>query len=61
MRQQTLLFISMIISALALLYLLSANLFRGTFIMQDWFVVTVDLAVKVFIDAYVFFKQKKSR
>ena len=58
MKDKSLLFLSMIISAMTLLYLLLANLFRGTFIMSDWFVVTIDLVAKVIIDAIIFFKKK---
>ena len=51
MNRRLLQFFSLIISALALLYLLFANLIRGTFITSDWTVVSVDLGVKVVIEA----------
>ena len=51
MNRKLLQFFSLVISALALLYLLFANLIRGTFIASDWAVVSVDLGVKVVIEA----------
>ena len=51
MNRRLLQFFSLIISALALLYLLFANLVRGTFMASDWMVVSVDLGVKVIIEA----------
>lgn len=41
------------LSALVLLYLLFVNVWRGTFIINDWFVVIVDLFVKVIVELYV--------
>ena len=42
--------VSLIISSLALLYLLFINLYRHTFIISDWVVVAFDLFVKVIIE-----------
>ena len=57
MKRGTLLRISLIISALTLLYLLFANLYRGTFIKSDWIVVGVDLSAKVIIESVILIKK----
>jgi len=57
MNKRPLLFFSLLISVLALLYLLAANLFRGTFIVSDWLIVAFDLLVKVIIELIVLFKK----
>ncbi len=48
--KKTLQAISLIISSLVLLYLLFINLYRGSFIISDWVVVTVDLLAKTVIE-----------
>ena len=58
MRKNALQFISLVISSIALLYLLLANLFRGTFIINDWFVVMVDLIAKVIIELIILLKKR---
>ncbi len=50
MREKVLKAVSLIISALALLYLLFVNLYRQAFIASDWAVVGFDLFVKVIIE-----------
>lgn len=42
--------VSLIISSLALLYLLFINVYRDTFALHDWTVVTIDLLVKAVIE-----------
>ena len=42
--------LSLIISSLALLYLLFVNVYENTFSAMDWIVVTVDLLVKTIIE-----------
>jgi len=51
MNDKVLLSISLILSALTLLFLLTINLYRETFIMLDWLVVAIDLTVKTGIEA----------
>ena len=58
MRHTTLQFISLVISSIALLYLLLANIFRQEFIVNDWFVVVIDLAAKTIIEAYILYDQR---
>ncbi|MBU0628380.1 MAG: hypothetical protein KKC75_04265 [Nanoarchaeota archaeon] len=48
--KKALLSISLIISSIVLLYLLFINIYRDTFILTDWVVVTVDLSAKTIID-----------
>ena len=55
MNKEILLFISLIISGLTLLYLLAVNIFRDTFILTDWIIVSFDLLVKTIIEIYVLF------
>jgi len=50
MRRKTLQALSLIISSLALLYLLFVNVYENTFSAMDWIVVTVDLLVKTIIE-----------
>lgn len=57
MRKRYLLFFSLVISALVLLYLLAVNIFRDTFIMSDWLIVVFDLLVKAAIELIVLFKK----
>lgn len=57
MNRRLLQFFSLVISALALLYLLFANLIRGTFVAGDLLVVSVDLGVKVVIEAVIVFNK----
>lgn len=52
-------FISLVISSMALLYLLFINVFRESFIFTDWFVVFVDLSAKVIIEFYILFKKRE--
>jgi hypothetical protein len=49
-RKKTLQAVSLIISSLALLYLLFINVYRDTFVLHDWTVVTIDVFVKVIIE-----------
>ena len=58
MRKRMLLGISLIITALTLLYLLFVNLYRDTFIANDWIVVAVDLSAKVIIESVILLKEK---
>ena len=61
-RKKALLFISLLVSGLTLLYLLAVNLFRNTFIYTDWIIITFDLVVKIIIESYILFaKQKKGK
>ena len=57
MRKKTLLGLSLIITALTLLYLLFANLFRNTFVISDWVVVSVDLSAKVIIESIILMRK----
>ncbi len=50
MRKKILQAVSLLISSLALLYLLFINVYRHTFIISDWIVVAFDLFVKVIIE-----------
>ena len=50
MRKRSLQAVSLIISALALLYLLFINVYKDTFVLHDWSVVAVDLSVKTIIE-----------
>ncbi len=59
MNKKILLFISLIISSLTLLYLLAANIFRDIFILTDWIIVSFNLSVKTIIEIYVLFKKKE--
>ena len=54
-KEKPLLFLSLIISSLAILYLLFINLYRGSFILSDWVVVTIDLLAKIIIELYLMF------
>tara|TARA_Y100000310_G_scaffold341239_1_gene439759 strand:+ start:5 stop:178 length:174 start_codon:yes stop_codon:yes gene_type:complete len=55
MKNGKLLGLSLIISSLALLYLLFANTYRGSFILSDWIVVAVDLSATIVIDLVVLY------
>jgi hypothetical protein len=57
MKPKSLLGLSMIISALALLYLLFANIYRVTFVFSDWLVVAIDILAKVIIELIILFKK----
>lgn len=59
MNKKTLQFISLVIGSLTLLYLLFANVFRGTFIAGDWVVVAVGLSAKIIIESIILFKKSK--
>jgi len=50
--------LSLIITALTLLYLLFANLFRGSFIISDWIVVAVDLSAKIIIESIILVQKR---
>lgn len=50
MRKKRMQAVSLIISSLALFYLLFINVYRHTFVISDWAVVAFDLAVKVIIE-----------
>lgn len=49
---------SLIISAIAMLYLLYVNEHRGSFIHSDWIVVIVDLSAKSIIELVMMFSKK---
>lgn len=55
MKNKILQFISLIISSLALLYLLFVNVYRNSFIFSDWVVVSVDLFAKLIIELIMMF------
>ena len=44
------------LSALLLLYLLFADIYQGTFMVRDWFVVIIDLSVKIVVDIILLVK-----
>lgn len=48
--------VSLLVSTLALLYLLFTNVYFNTFVFRDWVVVFADLSVKTFIE-YVLLKR----
>lgn len=56
MRDKSLVFLSLAISSLALLYLVFANVLRNTFIISDWIVVSVDLFIKIIIELILIVK-----
>ena len=58
MNKKTLLFISLLLSSLTLLYLLAASIFRDTFILTDWVIIAFDLMVKTIIEWYILFKKR---
>jgi len=58
MRKNTLIFLSLVISSITILYLLIAGIFRNSFISSDWFVVAIDLLAKVIIEIYVLYGGK---
>lgn len=53
MRKKSLQFASLSLSSLVLLYLLFVSVWRGNFIVSDWIVVMIDLAVKIIVEWYV--------
>ena len=55
MKNKLLQFISVIISSLALLYLLFINIYRSSFVISDWIVVSVDLFAKVIIELIILY------
>lgn len=57
MKKKRLLGLSLIISALTLIYLLFVNLFRGTFIIHDWIIVSVELSAKVVIESIILLRK----
>ncbi len=59
MNERTLLFLSLALSSVALLYLLIANLVRGSFMLTDWVIVSMDLAIKVMIELYILIRKSK--
>lgn len=59
MRKEYLQLLSLIISSLAILYLLFINILRNTFIISDWIVVIIDLAVKLIIEIYIIIIERK--
>lgn len=58
MRTRILQAVSLIISSLALLYLLFVNIYRHAFIISDWIVVAFDLFVKVVIEIALLTKRE---
>lgn len=59
MRKKVLLFMSLVISSITLLYLLIATIFRESFIYSDWVVVAVDLLAKTIIEIYILFGKNR--
>jgi uncharacterized membrane protein len=57
MKKNILLRVSLIISALTLLYLLFVNLYRDAFVTSDWVVVGVDLSAKIIIESIILIKK----
>ena len=55
MKKKILLFLSLVISSITVLYLLFVSLFRSSFILNDWIVVAVDLFAKIIIEIYVLY------
>jgi magnesium-transporting ATPase (P-type) len=58
MKNKSLQFLSLVISALVLLYLLFVNIKRGAFVFNDWVVVTIDLLAKMVIDIILFLREE---
>lgn len=58
MRAKILQAVSLMISSLALLYLLFINIYRQTFIISDWVVVAFDLFVKGVIEITLLTKRE---
>ncbi len=58
MRKESLQFLSLTISSLVILYLLFINILRNTFVISDWTVVIIDLAVKLIIEIYIIIERK---
>jgi len=58
MNKKLLSFISLIVSSLALLYLLFINLWENRLVASDWIVVSIDLFVKVIIESYLTFSKE---
>ena len=56
MNRKILIFISLAISSLAILYLLFVNVFRESFIISDWVVISVDLVAKAIIEIKLLLK-----
>ena len=50
--------LSLIISALALLYLLFINVYKGSFVSSDWLVVAFDLFAKLIIEIVIILKTR---
>lgn len=59
MKQKILLFISLVISSMAVLYLLLASIYRESFVVSDWLVVAFDLLAKTIIEIYILFSNQK--
>lgn len=57
MRRKALQALSLMISALVLLYLLFINVYRETFVMNDWLVVIIDLIAKTIIEIILLTKR----
>ena len=53
MNKKGLQFLSLTISSLILLYLLWVSLYRGTFVLNDWIVVSFDLISKIIIELII--------
>jgi len=51
-------FLSIILSSLALLYLLFINVLTKVFIVHDWIVVAIDLFVKIIIEVIIIQKEE---
>lgn len=61
MKTKTLLFLSLVISSMTILYLLIASIYRESFVPSDWIVVSVDLVAKVVIEIYILFGRKVNK
>lgn len=59
MKPKILLFLSLVISSMAILYLLFVGIYRQSFVISDWMVVAFDLLAKTIIEVYILFSQKK--
>ena len=51
--------LSWLLGLFAIIFLLWSNIDRGSFFINDWIVVSVDLGVKLFVELYIIFKEKE--
>jgi len=52
---------SLVITVIAILYLLFASLNRNTFVISDWLVVAFDLSAKLIVELILLFKQRETK